>query len=117
MAMGSAVGLKIRGNTIRNAGSSLDASLNAGYKSPIFALSVTGALQADIEGNTIIDDLAVSRMVQAMTLGGAANASHHVRVLGNSIHLLGANTGSLRSNVSLLDNNLRPFIHMIEAAN
>ena len=58
----------------------------------------------------IIDDLAASRMVQAMTLGGAAKAIHHVQVLDNSIHLLGANTTSFRSDVSILDNNLQPFV-------
>lgn len=113
MALGAAAGLEIRGNTIRNAGSSLDASVNAGYKAPILVLSTTGTLQADIQGNTIIDALAASRMVHAMTLGGAANAAHHVRVLDNSIHLLGANTASFHSYVSLLDNDLKPIVRMI----
>ena len=113
MALGSAAGLEIRGNTIRNAGSSLDASVNAGYKAPILVLSASGALQADIQGNTMIDDLAVSRMVHAMTLGGAANATHHVRVLDNSIHLLGANTSSFRSYVAILDDDLKPLVRLI----
>jgi hypothetical protein len=114
VAVGSAVGLEIRNNSIRNAGSSLDASVNAGYKAPILVLSTTGALQADIQGNAIIDDLSSSRMVSAMILGGAVNATHHVEVLDNSIHLLGTNTSSFRSNVSLLDNNLQPLVRLSE---
>ena len=113
MAVGSAAGLEIRGNTIRNAGSSLDASVNAGYKAPILVLSTIGAVQADIQGNTIIDDMAASRMVHAMTLGGAANAAHHVRVLDNSIHLLGTNAASFRSYVAILDNDLKPLVRLI----
>ncbi len=116
MAVGSAVGLEIRNNTIRNAGSSLDASVNAGYKTPILVLSTTGALQADIQGNAVIDDLATSRMVNAITLGGAAKATHHVQVLDNSILLTGANTSSFRSNVSLLDHNVQPLVRLSEPA-
>jgi len=114
VAVGSAVGLEIRNNTIRNAGSSLDASVNAGYKAPILVLSTAGALQADIQGNAMIDDLASSRMVNAITLGGAAKSAHHVQVLDNSILLLGANTSSFRSNVSLLDKNLQPLVRVSE---
>ena len=114
VAVGSAVGLEIRNNTIRNAGSSLDASVNAGYKTPILVLSTAGALQADIQGNAIIDDLATSRMVNAITLGGTAKAAYHVEVIDNSIHLLGTNTSSFRSNVSLLDNNLKPLVRPSE---
>jgi hypothetical protein len=114
MAVGSGVGLEIRNNTIHNAGSSLDASVNAGYKAPILVLSTTGALQADIQGNAMIDDLAASRMVNAITLGGAAKAAHHVQVLDNSILLLGANTSSFRSHVSLMDHNLQPLVRPSE---
>jgi hypothetical protein len=53
-------------------------------------------------------------MVNAITLGGTAKAAHHVQVLDNSILLLGANTTSFRSNVSLLDNNLQPLVRPIE---
>ena len=115
MAVGSAVGLEIRGNTIRDAGSSLDPSVNSGYKTPLAAVTASGALQADIEGNTILDDLAASRMVYPMTLGGPAGVTHHVRVLDNSIHLLGATTTSFRSYLALLDSNVKPLLRLVAA--
>ncbi len=113
MAVGSATGLVIRDNIIRDAGSSLDGSVSSGYKTPIFVFSTSGGLQADIEGNAIVDDLASSRMGSAMVLGGAAKATHHVRVLDNSILLLGANTASFKSYVSILDNELKPLLRLI----
>ncbi len=113
VSVGSAVGLEIRGNIIRNAGSSLDPSVNVGYKVPVIVLSASGALQADIEANTILDDLAISRMVYPMMLGGAAGVTHHVRVLDNSIHLMGATTTSFKSYLAILDNSLKPLLRMI----
>ena len=115
MAVGSAVGLEIRGNTVRNAGSSLDPAVNAGYKVPVMAVSASGALQADIEANTILDDLGTSRMVYPMTLGGAAGVTHHVRISDNSIYLLGATTTSFKSYVSILDNHIKPLLRLIAA--
>ena len=113
VSVGSAVGLEIRGNTIRNAGSSLDPSVNAGYKTPLIVVSASGLLQADIDANAILDDLDISRMVYPMMLGGAAGVAHHVRVLDNSIHLLGATTTSFKSYLAILDDNLKPLLRMI----
>lgn len=113
IAVGSAVGLEIRGNTVRNARSSLDPSVNSGYKAPVVVVSARGVLQADIEVNTILDDLPTSRMVYPMILGGAAGFTNHVRVFDNSIHLLGATTTSFRPYVSILDNHVRPLLRLI----
>ena len=113
VAVGSAAGLEIRGNTVRNAGSSLDPSVNSGYKAPVVVVSASGALQADIEDNLILDELATSRMVYPMTLGGAAGVTHHVRVLDNSIHFLGATTTSFKSYLLILDNHVRPLLRLI----
>lgn len=112
-SVASAMGLKIANNIIRNAGQSLHA-VSQGYKTPIFLYSWSGPMVGDVTGNTIIDDQATSRMVNAFLLGSAVTG-HDLQLRDNSVSLLGTNTSSFASYITFLDGNVVPSLREIWA--
>ena len=110
-------GLDISGNTIRNAGSSLDPSVGAVYKCPIWVLTTVGTLQGKIESNFIIDDFDTTRLTKGIFLGANA-AGGDVQVLWNSISLLGTTKTAFSGYLTLNDNNVQPlFRHTTNPSN
>jgi hypothetical protein len=110
-------GLQISGNTIRNAGSSLDSTVGAVYKCPIWVLTTVGTLQGRIENNFIIDDFDTTRLTKGIFLGANA-AGGDVQVLWNSISLLGTTKTSFTGYLTLNDNNVQPlFRHTTNSSN
>jgi hypothetical protein len=102
--------LVISGNTITDAGTSLDSSVNGAYKKPIFLYAVTGSTNGMVSANNIVDDLATSRMTDAMTLYCGAVAPG-IQLLDNTVSLTGMNTSSWGSYVQG-DNNCQPMVRM-----
>lgn len=102
-------GCRVNGNVIRNAGSSLDQTIAAEYKTPIF---VAGAPATDVEivDNQIIDSLEPSRMRTALLLATSKGTSSALGVRNNSVSVLASNKSSFKSHVQVLDDNTRPLI-------
>jgi hypothetical protein len=109
MAAGKVTGLIIAGNTIRNAGSSLDNAIPDSYKVPVFIAN--GLTQGEVSRNRIIDDLDASRMRYAFLLAGKGAGS--LQVLWNTVTLSGAVTASWAGYLNILDNTVKPLVKMI----
>jgi hypothetical protein len=101
-------GLRISGNTIRNAGQSLYSAVGATYKCPIFLLTSVGMLQGIVDNNQIIDDFATTRMTKAI-FAGAAVAGGDLQILWNSVSLLGTTKTAFAGYLSLNDDNVKPL--------
>ena len=102
-------GCRVSGNIIRNAGSSLDPTIAAEYKTPIF---VAGAPSTDVEiaDNQIIDSQEPSRMRTALFLATTKGTSSGVRVRNNSVSVLATNKASFTSAVQIGDDATRPLL-------
>ena len=102
-------GCRVTGNIIRNAGSSLDRTVPADYKTPIF---VAGAPATDVEiaDNQIIDSLEPSRMRNGLFLATTKGTSSGVSVRNNSVAVLAANKSSFTSYVRIDDDRTRPLL-------
>ena len=102
-------GCMVKGNIIRNAGSSLDKTIAAGYKTPIF---IAGAPSTDVEivDNQIIDNLEPSRMRTALLLATSKGTSSGLCVRNNSVSVRAANRASFSSYVQILDDSTRPLL-------
>jgi hypothetical protein len=102
-------GCRVSGNIIRNAGSSLDKTIAADYKTPIF-IAGAPSTNVEIEDNQIIDSLEPSRMQTALLLATTKGKSSGLRVRNNSVSVLAANQASFNSYVHILDDNTRPLL-------
>ena len=102
-------GCRVSGNIVRNAGSSLDTGIAAGYKSPIF---IAGAPSTGVEvaDNQIIDNLQPSRTSTALLLATSKGTSSGLRVRNNSVSVLYPNESPFKSYVQILDDNTRPLL-------
>jgi len=102
-------GCMVKGNIIRNAGSSLDKAIAAGYETPIF---IAGAPSIDVEivDNQMIDTLEPSRMRTALLLATSKGMSSGLRVRNNSVSVLASDRASFHSHVQILDDNTRPLL-------
>jgi hypothetical protein len=103
------VSCQVTGNRIRNAGSSLDPAIPAGYKTPVF-IAGAPATDVDISGNQISDTLPSSRMRVAFALATTAGRSSGVLVRNNTVSLTGANRSSFVRHVEIGDDNTQPVI-------
>ena len=110
-------GLRISGNTIRNAGQSLYPAVGATYKCPIFLLTSVGMLQGIVDNNQIIDDFPTTRMTKAI-FAGAAVTGGDLQILWNSVSLLGTTKTAFAGYLSLNDDNVKPlFRHALNSGN
>lgn len=102
-------GCRIAGNIIRNAGSSLDTAIAAGYKTAIF---IAGAPSTDLEiaDNQIIDNLEPSRIKTGVLLMTTKGNSSGVRLRNNSVSVSAANKASFTSHVQIGDDATRPLL-------
>jgi Pectate lyase superfamily protein len=102
-------GCIVKGNTIRNAGSSLDTAIAADYKTPIF---IAGAPSTDVEilDNQIIDSLVPSRMRTALLLATTKGISSGLCLRNNAVSVLATNKASFATHVRILDDGTRPLI-------
>lgn len=90
---------RIKNNNIRNAGRTLYPAAIEGYKAPIF---ISGAPMEDVEvsGNSVLEDLPVSRMAYAIRALTPAGESRMIRILNNKVTLGGRTTASFRDCVA-----------------
>ena len=102
-------GCRVSGNIIRNAGSSLDSTIPAGYKTPIF-IAGSPANDVEIADNQIIDNLEPSRMRVALLLATTKGKSTGLRVRNNSVSVFAVDRGSFSSYVEILDDSTVPLL-------
>jgi len=100
---------KIRNNTIKNAGSSLDQAIPIGYKTPIF-IAGTPATEVEIADNHILDSLEPSRMRTALLLTTLKGVSSGLRLHNNSVSIYAMDKTSFKSHVYILDDNTMPLL-------
>jgi hypothetical protein len=111
--MGGITGMRVTGNTCRNAGSSLDLGIDANYKIPIFVFARHGQLQGEISNNLIVDNLPASRMAYAFLLGGTSGQASDLRVFWNTVSLLGGATASWQGYFDLPNDFAVPLVWMV----
>jgi hypothetical protein len=111
---GKFTGLSVQGNTIRNCGSNLDPTFYL-YYGMIFTF-----FQADgitITNNTILDDLATTRMTTGIYLGGDAGlVSKGIHVSKNQIRYTGDGVAFIRD-ITIADLTVLPLVDHDSAYN
>src|SRR4029077_8830464 len=87
-------------------------AVNADYKIPVYVIARAGAVNGEISSNTIIDDLAPSRITYPFILGSTAPGS--LTMLWNTISITDATAASWKAYMGgVQDNNIKPLFRHI----